>query len=346
LKIAQITSVYLSVPPKTHGGTEMVVYHLCQGFHRRGHEVELFASGDSRVDCPVTSVLATASLDDPRSTVYLEKEFEARNSYNLYRQAERFDLIHAHWPTLAPYWSNQTRTPTVLTYAYIEKELHDYYRRAFPRCFPVCVSRAQARMLGDESIPVVYNGVDVEAIPFGASSEDFFLVVGRMTPGKGIAEAIRIARKARVDIVVVGDVTSHLPWSEEYFAKEVKPYVDGRSVRHFARLPHDELMRLMSRARGLLFPLQWDEPFGMVVVEAMAAGAPALTYARGAMAELIRDGETGHVVGDEDEMVDALKTVEKISRRRCRDWVEESFSVERMLDGYERFYREVLSCRS
>lgn len=341
MKIAQITSVYLSVPPKTHGGTERIVYHLCRQLTRRGHQVELFASGDSKVDCPLRSVLPIASLDDPNSTIYLEKEFETRNTYNLYRQAERFDLIHAHWPTLAPYFSPFTKTPTLITYAYIEKELHEYYHKRFPRCFPVCISRAQAKMLGDESIPVVYNGIDVDEIPFNEKPEDFFIIVGRMTPGKGIVDAIRIAKKAGAMLLIIGNVTTHLPWSEEYFSREVKPHIDGGNIRHIERLPYRALMDIMGRAKGFLFPLQWDEPFGMVVVEAMAAGTPALAYRRGSMPELIKDGETGYLPGNEDEMVSALGQVEKINRRRCREWVQANFSVERMVDRYEELYRNL-----
>ncbi|HTM09424.1 MAG TPA: glycosyltransferase family 4 protein [Verrucomicrobiae bacterium] len=341
MKIAQITSVYLPVPPRTHGGTERIVYYLCRDLYRRGHAVELFASGDSKVDCPLHSVLPVASLDDPESTIYLEKEFETRNAYNLYRQGERFDIIHAHWPTLAAYFSSYTKTPTVLTYAYIEKELHDYYRETFPNCFPVCVSRAQTRMLGDESLPVVYNGIDVGAIPFNDAPEDFFLIVGRMTPGKGIAEAIRIAEKAQVRLVIVGAVTKHLPWSENYFLKEVKPHIDGDRIRHIESLTYDELMRWMGRAKAFLFPLQWDEPFGMVVAESMAAGAPVLAYPRGSMPELIQDGETGLLPGDESGMIEAVRAVDTLDRRRCRRWVQERFSVEQMIDGYEALYRRI-----
>jgi glycosyltransferase involved in cell wall biosynthesis len=341
MKIAQITSVYLSVPPKTHGGTERIVYYLCRHLPRRGHQVELFASGDSKVDCPVRSVVPVASLDDPQSTVYLEKEFETRSTFNLYRQADRFDLIHAHWPTLAPYFSTYTKTPTLVTYAYIEKELHEYYRRNFPNCFPVCVSRTQARMLGDESLPVVYNGIEPGDIAFNDKPEDFFIVVGRMTPGKGIAEAIQVARKANVRLLIVGQVTKHLPWSEEYFLREVKPHVDGQRIRHVEAMPYAELVEWMGRARGFLFPLQWDEPFGMVVAEAMAAGTPVLAYPRGAMPELINHGETGFLARNEDEMVQAVAAVDKLDRRRCRAWVEKNFSVELMVQGYEKIYAQI-----
>ena len=345
MKIAQISSVYLPIPPKTHGGTEWVVYYLCRHLARRGHEIELFASGDSKVDCPVQAVLPVASQDDPQSTLYLEKEFEARNACHLYSQAGRFDLIHAHWPSLAAYFSSSTQTPTLMTYAYMEREIHEYYRKHFSRCFPVCISKAQARMLGDESLPVVYNGIDVGEVPFNDNPEDFFIIVGRMTPGKGIAEAITIARKAKVRLLIVGHVTSHLPWSEDYFTKNVRPYIDGADVTYVEGLPRHELLKTISRARGFLFPLQWDEPFGMVVVESMAAGTPVLAYPRGSMPELISDGKTGYLARDEDEMVEALASIDKLDRMRCREWVQEKFSVEKMVDGYERLYKQAIGRR-
>jgi glycosyltransferase involved in cell wall biosynthesis len=343
VKIAQITSIYVSVPPKTYGGTERIVYHLCQQLNDRGHHVELFASGDSTVDCTLHSVLAIASQDDPGSTFYLEKEFEARNTYNLYRQAGRFDVIHAHWPTMVPYFS--IRKPTLVTYAYIQKEIHEYYRKYFPRCVPVCVSHAQRKMLGDESLPVVYNGVDLEEIRFNDKPEEFFIIVGRMTPGKGIAEAIRVAKRAGVKLLIIGHVTTHLPWSADYFVKEVKPHIDGGQIQYIERLPYRETVHLIGKAKGFLFPLQWDEPFGLVVVEAMAAGTPVIAYRRGSMSELIKNGETGYLVESEDEMVAMSRQTEKLDRARCRAWVCERFSIDRMVTGYERLYETAVAAQ-
>jgi glycosyltransferase involved in cell wall biosynthesis len=200
-------------------------------------------------------------------------------------------------------------------------------------------------MVGDDAIPVVYNGIDMNEILFNDKPEDFFIIVGRMTPGKGIAEAIRIAKKAGARLLVVGHVTTHLPWSEEYFLKEVKPYIDGDQIRYIERLPYHEIVRLMSKAKGFLFPLQWDEPFGMVVIEAMAAGTPVVAYSRGSMPELIKHGETGYLLDMEDEMVEAIDRIETLDRARCRKWVEERFSVERMVDGYEELYKIAASGR-
>jgi glycosyltransferase involved in cell wall biosynthesis len=345
MRIAQIAGVYVSVPPKTYGGTERIVYDLCQQLTRRGHHVELFASGDSRVDCILHSVLDVASQDDAQSTFYLEKEYETRNTYNLYRQADRFDVIHAHWPTMVPYFSTFTNTPTLVTYAYIEKELHEYYRKSFPRCVPVCVSHAQVKMLGDESLPVVHNAVDLDEICFNDKPEDFFVIVGRMTPGKGIAEAIRVAKRAGVKLLIVGHVTSHLPWSEEYFLKEVKPQIDGDRIRYIERLPYREIVNLMGKAKGFLFPLQWDEPFGLVVIESMAAGTPVIAYRRGAMPELIKNGETGYLVENEDEMVAMTSKTKNLDRERCRAWVAEHFSMDQMVTGYERLYEAAVRDR-
>jgi glycosyltransferase involved in cell wall biosynthesis len=239
---------------------------------------------------------------------------------------------------MAPYFSPFTSTPTLVTYAYIQKELHEYYRKAFPRCTPVCVSHAQVKMLGDESMPVVYNAVDLNEIAFNAEPEDFFIIVGRMTPGKGIVEAIRIAKRARLKLLIVGHVTSHLPWSENYFLKEVKPQIDGDRIRYIERLPYREIVTLMGKAKGFLFPLQWDEPFGLVVIEAMAAGTPVIAYGRGSMPELIKNGETGYLVENEHEMVAMSNRTESLDRERCRAWVAEHFSMDQMVSGYERLY--------
>jgi glycosyltransferase involved in cell wall biosynthesis len=339
MRIAQITSVYIPVPPPTHGGTEWMVYHLTEGLARRGHAVELFASGDSRVSVPLQAVVARATLTDPDMTVYLDKEYETRNTWALYRQAARFDVLHAHWPTLAPYFAQFTDRPTFLTYHYIERPLHEYYRANMPNLRPICISEAQRRMLGDPDLPVVYNGLDVSAIPFGEEADDYFVIVGRIVPNKGIGDAIRVARAAGVRLVIVGAVSSYLPWSLPYWKTQVEPFIDGDRVRWIEGLPNEETLALVSRARGFIFPLQWEEPFGLAVAEAQAAGTPVITYGKGSMPEVVEDGVTGFVVSREEEMAEAVRRIGEIDRAACRRRVEERFTLERMISAYEALYR-------
>jgi len=334
MRIAQITSTYISVPPPTHGGTEWMVYHLTEGLARRGHSVELFAAGDSKVSVPLHQVVDKMTLDDPEITTYVDKELETRNTWNLYRQAERFDLIHCHWPTLAAYFTTFVKTPTVMTYHYIERPLHEYYRAHFPNLHSICISKAQARLIGAPDLPVVYNGLDVSKIPFEAEPDDYFVIVGRITPNKGISDAIRVARRAGVKLVIVGAPSSYLPWSQAYWENDVRPNIDGDQIRCIERLPNDETLRLVSKARGFLFPLQWDEPFGLAVAEALACGTPVLTYPKGSMPELMENGVTGFLVDDEAAMADAVRRLGEVDRHACRRHVAENFSLDRMIDGY------------
>ncbi|MSQ26287.1 MAG: glycosyltransferase family 4 protein [Dehalococcoidia bacterium] len=343
MRIAHITSTYLSVPPRSHGGTELMVYHLVQGLARRRHDVELFASDDSRVDVPLRSVVALATSYDPDATAYLDKEIEARNTFNLYRQAARFDLIHAHWPTIAPYFTPFAAAPTVITYHYMEAAIHAYYRASFHTLFPVCVSRAQARMLGEPSLPVVYNGIDLDATPFNDHPEDFLVIVARLVPTKGIAEAIRIARAAGERLVIIGHPPPQIPWSRAYYDEQIKPHVDGDRVRHFADLPHAQVLDWVARAKAFLFPIQWEEPFGLVVAEALAAGTPVVAFRRGAMPEIIDHGRTGFLVDTEQDAVRALRDIAAIHPAACRAAVAQRFSLTSMLDGYEALYRNVLN---
>jgi glycosyltransferase involved in cell wall biosynthesis len=318
-----------------------MVYHLVQGLVQRGHQVDLFASGDSSTDARLHAIVNVATSYDEGVTSYLDKEYETRNTFNLYRQAGRYDILHGHWPTLAAYFSNFTDRPTVITYAYVERHLHAYYRAAFPRVHPVCISKAQARMLG-EDLPIVYNGLDVESMPFGDKGEDFLLIVGRIAPNKGIAEAIEIARQAGERLVIVGHAPPQLPWSQAYYEERVKPYVDGDRVRHIEHLPNAEVQALCSRAKAFLFPLQWEEPFGLAVAEALAAGAPVVTYPRGAMPELVLDGENGYLVESPKEAVRALGSIETIARRACRASIARRFTLDRMVSSYETLYEQIL----
>lgn len=341
MKIAQTTSTYIPVPPPTHGGTERMVHAICEGLTKRGHDVHLYASGDSSVSGTLHSVVERATLEDASVTGYMDKEIEARNVFELYQRAAEYDVVHCHWPTLAPYFVAGSPTPTVITYHYVDRAEHDYYRANVPGLYPVCVSHRQAELLGEPDLPVVYNGLDMAATPFVEQPDDYLVIVGRIIPTKGIAEAIQIAKAARERLHIVGDVNEYVPWTRAYFEEQVKPHVDGDQIRWTAEMPNAEVLGLVSHAKGFLFPLQGEEPFGMTVLEAMACGTPVLTMPRGSMPELVEDGASGFLVESEAEAIAAIAKLGSLERRAVRAHVESRFTHERMVDGYEAAYREV-----
>jgi glycosyltransferase involved in cell wall biosynthesis len=341
LRIAQVAGVAFRVPPRGSGGTEIVIGNLTRGLVERGHRVVLFASGDSRTPARLHSVVDRATQDDPDSNAYLEREYDLRNLSEAYDAAGDFDLIHAHWPTAAPYFSERVDCPTLITFDYIEKPIFDYYRDRFSRVRFACVSRAQATMLGTD-LPVVHNGIDVEAVPFRERAGDYLLTVGRLVPSKGAATAIAVARRAGIPLVIVGAVTPYLPESLSYFQTEIAPHVDGDRVHHHPTLSNARVLELMAGARALLFPIAWEEPFGLVAAEAMAAGTPVVATPRGSLPELVEPGVTGFLAESVAELTTAVACVGKIDRRRCRARARERFDYRRMAGEYESLYREML----
>jgi glycosyltransferase involved in cell wall biosynthesis len=346
LKIAQIASVCFSVPPRSHGGTEIAIDLLTRGLVARGHDVTLFASGDSQTarGARLHSVVPRATQDDPSVTSYLEREYEVRNVAEAYAlaDAERFDVLHSHWPTPAAYFAPSTSRPSVMTYAYIEKPLHDYYRAHAPGLHPVCVTEAQNRMLGG-GLPVIPYGIDVTRVPFRASSErdGFLLTVGRLVPTKGADRAIAIARRAGLPLTIVGDVTPYLTDSLPFYEERIRPHVDGVRVTHFPSLPNEEVLALMGRARAFLFPISWDEPFGLVVAEAMAAGTPVVATPRGSLPELVAHGVTGFLGETDEELAAYALQAGDLDRAACRSRSERLYSADRMVADYEALYRRI-----
>ena len=343
MRIAQIASIRFPIPPRAHGGTEIAIDLLTRGLAERGHEVTLFASGDSRTHpaARLHAVVPRAATEDPASTSYLEQEHEVRNAAEAYHAADDFDVLHSHWPTPAAYFSDRAVPPSIMTYAYIEKPLHDYYRSRYPRLQGVCISEAQNRSLGG-GLPVVPYGVDVAHIPWGAQPEEFLLTVGRLVPHKGADRAIAIARSAGLPLVIVGEVTPYLSDSEPFYEQRVRPHIDGRRVVHHARLPNADVLALMSRARAFLFPISWEEPFGLVVAEAMAAGTPVVATPRGSLPELVAHGETGFLGETDAELAELVRRVDGLDRAACRRRAEQRYSADRMVAQYEELYARLI----
>lgn len=259
--------------------------------------------------------------------------------------AGEFDLIHTHFPA---------ETGVALASAYphvpIITTLHDPLdapRRDIlglfrpPNQYYISISDSQRRPAPDlQYAATVYNGVDVSRIPFSATPGEHLLFVGRLLPQKGVAEAIEVARRVGKKLVIIGPHYQD-PLLKAYWEEKIKPHL-GEQITHLGFLPREEALRYYRDAYATLFPIQWEEPFGLTMTESMAAGTPVLGLRRGAVPEVIVDGQTGFIVDTLDEMVQAVERVRSLDRRACRAHVEQNFSIEKMVDGYERAYHAIL----
>jgi glycosyltransferase involved in cell wall biosynthesis len=336
---------WITVPPPGYGGIEEVVRLLCQGLVARGHEVTLFAAPGSESDARVVEV-----LDEPQPERMEHSLIEAGHVGTVFdridaqRVAGRpFDVVHDHCPAVALAMADRVPEPVVHTlHGPFDEERSELYRRQGHKATLVALSHSQRSDLpeGVECRHVVPNPIDLEEWPFSEQKDDALLFVGRMDADKGPNRAIEAAGKARSRLTLAGPVQ---PDSEEFFAREVEPHLDGDRVRYVGSLGADEKRQAFARARGLLMPIEWPEPFGLVMVEALATGTPVIAFDRGAAPEIVIDGENGFVVRDVDQMAAAVDRLDEIDPCRCRRSVAERFGVDTVCAAYERTYADAVA---
>lgn len=343
MRIAQLSPLWERVPPPAYGGTEAVVYALTEGLVAAGHEVVLFASGDSITSAELRSIyprsLRTATeLKDPQPYDWL-------HIASALAQAGEFDIVHNHAGEPAMAMAQLVATPMLSTLHCLitpdTKIVWQHYQGYFNTISEAALHTIPADVPMRRYAGAVYNGIDVKSFPFRANKEDHLLFLSRIAPEKGTHLAIEVARKLGIPLLIAGKVDRV---DREYFRTQVEPLVDGDKVRYVGEVTREETKRLMAEARALLMPIVWEEPFGLVMVEAMAAGTPVVAFRRGAAPELIADGETGFLVpsGDVDAMAAAVQRVASIDPIRCRQHVQANFDVSQMVDNYVATYKRLL----
>lgn len=342
LKIAQLAPIRISVPPKKYGGTELVVSNLTEGLLRKGHKVTLFASGDSKTKAKLVSILPQAlkniGLDWKEVPYYL-----VVHAAEVFERAEEFDIIHNHFGPFGLVFSRLVKTPVVTTLHWdlssIKKWPDTYLAlKKYKNNYFVSISRAQKNLaeISLSFVGTVYNGININDFEFNSRPQDYLAWLGRIDRKKGILESIKIAKKLGMKLKIAGDIP--LP---SFFAREIKPQIDGKQIQYLGEIDHRQKVNFLKNALCLLNPITWNEPFGLVMPEAMVCGTPVIAFNYGSVPEVIRDGKTGFIVNDIEKMAEAVKKIDKIKRKDCRSWVEENFSVEKMADGYEKIYYKI-----
>jgi glycosyltransferase involved in cell wall biosynthesis len=342
MRIAQIAPLWEEVPPRQYGGTERVVSYLTEQLVRMGHEVTLYASGDSCTSARLETVWPKAFRKAPPdidpsvlTLAHLGKVFE---------KDERFDIVHNHIGIQALPLLASSKKASLTT-------IHDGFTVENVVCFNryrhlpyITISNAQRRPdVRINYFATVYHGIPVEKFPFSASCDTanpYLAFLGRMSPEKAPHLAIAAALSSGWRLKMAAKIASH---EVAYWKEQIEPYVDGDQIQYLGELDHDAKCELLAGAAAMLFPIQWKEPFGLVMIESLACGTPVIAFNNGSVPEVIKHGKSGFVVASVEEMINAINRIEAISRATCRAEAEERFSDRVMAENYLKVYRRLLA---
>lgn len=337
MRIALIAPPWVPVPPPLYGGTEVVVDRLARGFQAAGHEVMLFTTGESTCTVPRRWILERSEHLRMGAVVP-----ELRHVIAGYQAARGFDIVHDHTMS-GPIHAQAIPDQVVVTtnHGPFNEELLDLYRAMVPRVAVIAISQSQASHAGDLPIArVIHHGVEPEEFPVGTGEGGYFLFLGRMAPDKGARRAALVARAAGVPLVIAAKMREPLEF--EYYEQQVRPLLGG-DIEFIGEVGGAEKLRLLGDARALLNPIRWVEPFGLVMIEAMACGTPVVTFPQGAAPEIVDHGVTGFLCADRQDMATAVLRVGELDRSACRTAVEKRFSNQRMVNEHLELFEELLS---
>jgi glycosyltransferase involved in cell wall biosynthesis len=344
LRIAVLSPVWFSVPPTGYGGIELVVSLLADGLVDAGHDVTLFASGDSLTKGKLSSVFPTAP-----SELIGRSLPELRHALACYVRADDFDVINDHSGMPAAALGGAVATPVLHTVhgPLDTREAQEVYAgiaKVAPKVGLISLSENQRRPMPDlpwaATIP---NAIDLSIYPAKPHPGEYLLFLGRMSPDKGAHRAIAVAMELGLPLKMAGKRREVK--ERQYFAEYVEPHLGHGGIEYLGEVTHGQKVELLQDARATLFPIEWEEPFGLVMIESMACGTPVIATRHGAVPEVIDDGRSGVIVNNYRQMPEALEKADALDPMECRRYVEELFAPERMVADYEQAYREAIERR-
>ena len=336
LRIALIGPPFIEIPPRRYGGTELFIGNLASELYMRGHDVTVYGNGESSTPCPLKWRYEHSEwpLGDPMRAQLKNADHAA---WAMKDAASWADVIHLNDVAGLPF-TMFTNVPTVLTIHHPhEPDLTEQYERYPDVCY-VAIAEWLGRAEPMPRVRVVHHGIPVSDYRVSSEKEGYVAFLGRMAPCKGPHLAIDAARRAGIRLKLAGEVQ---PVFKEYWEQQVAPSVDGDQAEYIGEADFATKNTLLSNARALLFPIQWEEPFGLVLIEAMACGTPVLAFAGGAVEEIVRDGVNGWICSDVDDMARRIQSLE-ITPDACRSFVEANFSIARMADDYLEVYARTI----
>lgn len=340
------------VPPKKYGGTELVVYNLVEGLIRKGHDVTLFASGDSTTSAKLVSFFDKAIRTDPRFENDQRindscKQISLGKSIDYINKEGNFEIVHNHitWRPLP--FVNLIKSKFVSTmHGPMTFEYDKIVYQTFRHIPYVSISDNQRKPLPELNwAATVYNGIDVSKFDYSYEKGKYLAFLGRFSPEKAPHLAIKVAKKLGIPLKMGAKIDLLNKDFHKYYKEKIEPEIDGKLIQYLGELGHKEKNDLLKNALATLIPIQWEEPFGLVMPESNACGTPVVAFRRGSVPELIKDDVNGFVIedGDVDGMVEAVKKCPSLDRKAVRQVVIDNFSKEKMVEGYEKVYKNILS---
>ncbi len=338
MRIAMLAPVAWRTPPRHYGPWEWIVSQLTENLVRRGFDVTLFATGDSETAGRLRWICARGYEEDRQLD---PKVWEALHISFAFQHAHEFDLLHNHFDFMPLTYSPFIETPLLTTiHGFSSPRILPVYREFNSRTHYVAISEADRRP-ELTYMATIHHGIPIHDYVFRADPGDYLLVFGRIHHDKGVAEAIELARAVGRPLVIAGIVQD-----QAYFEREVKPHIDNRQVEYIGPVGPNRKSEVLGKAMALLHLINFDEPFGLSVIEAMACGTPVIACRRGSMPEIVVDGRTGYLVANWEEACERFRSLPELSRAACRQHVEAHFTVERMVDQYIEVYRRIVRAAS